>query len=493
MAGINIPGVSDKYKTTDLIAGLMEVEKQPLKREQGTLETYKTQQDAWRNVNRQMVMLRESVRMLFSFENPFSTRSVSSSNEAAVTATANRNADFQSFKIDVLNIAHADRFLSGSVEKSMEVPVGRYTYSVADKEVTMDWKGGKLTDFVTSLNKRGNGLVRASLVGVSQGKQALLIGSLKTGSENRLGFADAAFDFAVTSGMIAPDEDAGPFSPLNPVETAADAVLKYEGITIERPTNSIDDIVPGVTIALHGETQQSATLKIEPDIASAKDALITFVGHYNQAIAELNILSQSNTELISELDYLSAAEKEAASERLGLFLGDFTLTNAKSTLLGVVTGNYQIPSNSVVSMLSQIGIATQADASGGFNASRLRGYLEINEKKLDAALQDNIAEIKNLFGYDSDGDLIVDSGIAYQLDQRLQIYTRRDGIITSKTSGLDTKIAASETKIRRLETQLDSKEAQLRQKYGQMEASLNSLESQSTSLENFSRQGQNNR
>jgi flagellar hook-associated protein 2 len=144
-------------------------------------------------------------------------------------------------------------------------------------------------------------------------------------------------------------------------------------------------------------------------------------------------------------------------------------------------------------MLSQIGIATQADVSGGFNASRLRGYLEIDEKKLDAALQDNVAEIKNLFGYDSDGDLIVDSGIAYQLDQRLQTYTRRDGIIMSKASGLDTKITDSETKIRRLETQLDAKEAQLRQKYGQMEAALNSLERQSTTLDNFSRQGQNNR
>jgi flagellar hook-associated protein 2 len=250
--------------------------------------------------------------------------------------------------------------------------------------------------------------------------------------------------------------------------------------------------VPGVTIALHAPTDKTATIKIEPDTTAAKDSLITFVGHYNQAIAELNILSQNNAALVSELDYLSANEREAALERLGLFLGDFTLTNAKSTLFGIATGNYQIPQNSGISMLSQIGIATQADSGGGFNASRLRGYLEIDEKKLDTALQDNIAEVKNLFGYDSDGDFIIDSGIAYQLDRRLQTYTQRDGIFTMKASSLGSKISTSETKISRLETQLDAKEVQLKQKYGQMESTLNSLERQSNSLDNFSKQGQNN-
>ena len=34
MSGISIPGVSDKYKTNDLVNSLVEVEKLPLKREQ---------------------------------------------------------------------------------------------------------------------------------------------------------------------------------------------------------------------------------------------------------------------------------------------------------------------------------------------------------------------------------------------------------------------------------------------------------------------------
>ena len=41
MAGINIPGVTDQYNTTETVEKLMQIERIPLNREQKTLETYK--------------------------------------------------------------------------------------------------------------------------------------------------------------------------------------------------------------------------------------------------------------------------------------------------------------------------------------------------------------------------------------------------------------------------------------------------------------------
>ena len=118
---------------------------------------------------------------------------------------------------------------------------------------------------------------------------------------------------------------------------------------------------------------------------------------------------------------------------------------------------------------------------------------EIDEKKLDAALKSNMPDIKNVFGFDSDGDLIIDTGVAYLADQRLQAYVQSNGILSTKTASLDRKIETSKNTIKKLETQLADKEAQLKQKYGQMEATLNSLESQQDSITNFNRQQQNNR
>jgi flagellar hook-associated protein 2 len=696
MAGITIPGVSDKYKTSALVESLMEVERIPLKREQATLETYQSHAAALRGVNGNLSALRESTRSLYSYDNPFSNKIASSTNENAVTASPGRAAAFGSFKIDVMQTASADRFMSGDLEKTADVPAGTYTYSVADKTVTLNWKGGKLSDFVSALNKRGAGAINASLIGVSGTKQSLSIESLKTGAENRLVFKDAAFDWAMKTNMIRPAEtetarlgvlkselnddpaatgpgyspvtglpnltrnavtagegqDGSPritvpprgafslsltdsvlkgagalnftlstaqtdditvalnrrlvspdlphpgsaefegivvdnaqsettlakpvlpetgtvprvdndlfvfvrnkdgseipvdtasieadengvkkvslklsdypgieslvarnentgktlvlspvsvigedaalgYEPVNPASRAGDAKIKYEGITITRPSNEIDDVVPDVTIALREPTAKTETVSIRPDTESAKNALITFVGRYNRATAEINILTQGKQEIIDELEYLTDDERTAARERLGMFMGDTTLTQAKTAFQAILANRYAPPasddSQNAVSLLTQIGISTKSVSSSGYSAASLRGYLEIDEKKLDEALAANLTEIKNLFGYDSDGDLIIDSGIAYQLDQRLLAYTRSDGIIAAKTSGLDTSIASTEKRIKRLEEQLDNKERQLKAQYAQMESTLNSLEGQSAAVSNFARQGQ---
>jgi len=97
-----------------------------------------------------------------------------------------------------------------------------------------------------------------------------------------------------------------------------------------------------------------------------------------------------------------------------------------------------------------------------------------------------------MFGSDSDGDLIVDTGIGYRLDKELTAYVQTGGIIALKTSNIDTKIKSSESKIAKLETQLDDKEQELKQKYASMEGSLNSLESQQSTISNFSKQNSGN-
>ena len=119
---------------------------------------------------------------------------------------------------------------------------------------------------------------------------------------------------------------------------------------------------------------------------------------------------------------------------------------------------------------------------GSIGAAQTRTYIE-----------NNLEEIRNLFGYDSDGDLIIDSGIAYRLDKEVTAYTQTGGILAMKTSSLDSKIKTSESKITKLESQMDEKEAQLRSKFGTMQGSLNSLESQQNAINNFTKQQNNSR
>ena len=204
MAGLSIPGVTDTYNTNETVEKLMQIERIPLTREQNQLDEYKSQQTAWREVNTQLTSLRDSTKALYSYENPFNNKIASSTDENAITATANRGADLQSFKIDVIQPATADRFLSDELPSDYKVPAGVYTYKVGEKQLTVNWKGGTLKDFSNAINKRSNGIVKSMLVGASAGKKTLLIESLTTGKENKLIFEGAAKEFALETGMISP-------------------------------------------------------------------------------------------------------------------------------------------------------------------------------------------------------------------------------------------------------------------------------------------------
>jgi len=647
LSDISIPGVTaSKYKTDELIKGLMKVERIPRDRSEEDLKTYKKQQSAWRVVNQHSSALRDTARSLYSFNNPFTEKIASSTNERAISASATREARDQSFKVSVSQVAAADSFLSAPVPKDGKVAKGTYSFSVGDKSVSFSWKGGSWREFTDSLNRRSEGLLRASIIQVATDTQSILIESQKTGAKQRLVFADDALAFALDTGFIRknntgvitpsateitaapaanrivdfsaparakdglileytltvsaqeeaeqvetapsgpdtgsagtisyggitvanaafetalaelPDEPptlpvsdpavlslrsvrgsaiplppipetadrmvmsvplseygdvnallvnnrntarsvriediriydpkaAGDYTPVNPVSTAQDAVLKYEGITVTRSTNSIDDLVPGVTLSLYEPTDKTETLSIKPDAETAKEAVITLVANYNRVMAEINILTQNKPEIITEIEYFTADEKKEAEEKLGMLQGDTTLNGIKSSLQRISSNSYRSADENPLTMLAQLGISTKSTAGAGVDTARLRGYLEIDEKKLDETLKNRMNEVKTLFGFDSNGDLIIDNGVAQALDAGMAPYVQTGGIFSSRTNGLASRIATTEKKIAQLDVQLEAKEADLKTKYGQMEGTLNSLESQSSAITNFSKQ-----
>jgi len=278
--------------------------------------------------------------------------------------------------------------------------------------------------------------------------------------------------------------------PLNAVSTAGDAVLSMDGIQVTRSSNTIDDLIPSVTLTLKGSSDRPVKLNVEPDRQASKDAIIGLVANYNRLLADLNILTRNDEKLIQELSYLSKDEQEELKKKLGIMQGDSTLNTFKSTLQRLATSSYPTSLERDMAMLAQIGISTdvrKAGSSQGYDASRLRGYLEIDEKVLDQALQSKLPAVKELFGKDTDGDLIVDSGFAYGLENLIRPYVQTGGIIALKTSGIDSRIGQEEKRIENLDKQLAAKEQSLKQQYGKMEGALNSMEKTSSSLDQFSK------
>ena len=284
----------------------------------------------------------------------------------------------------------------------------------------------------------------------------------------------------------------GGVKPLNAVSTARDAIVSMEGIEVRRSSNEISDLIPGVTITARSASDRPVMLTIEPDREAVKESIISFVGNYNRLVAEINVLTRNDSRVIDELSYLSKDEREEYTKKLGSFSGDSSLMQMRSSLMRIVNSPYETSEEQNLALLSQIGIGTDVRRSGGTDVSRLRGYLEIDEKALDAAIASKLPAIKQLFSNDTTGDMLPDTGIAYSVDVLTRPYTEMGGFIAQKTGGIDSRIAQETQRIENLDRQLARKEADLKRQYGQMEGAYNRMEQMSTSLDRFQTQNNNN-
>jgi flagellar hook-associated protein 2 len=287
----------------------------------------------------------------------------------------------------------------------------------------------------------------------------------------------------------------GGVRPVNAVSQAQDAVVLMEGIEIRRPKNEIDDLIPGVTLTLRAPADRPVKLGVEPDREAVKDAIISLVGNYNRLMAEVNVLTRTDDRVVEELSYLTAEEKTEYRKKLGAFQTDSTLGQFRTTLQRTATAPYPTREERNLALLAQIGISTDARRGGattGYDPSRLRGYLEIDEKALDAAIASKLPAIRELFGSDTDGDLLVDTGAAYMMEAMAKPYVETSGIIALKTSTVDSRVGQENRRIETLDRQLAAKEAELKIQYGQMESAYSRMEQMSASLDRFSQQNSSN-
>ena len=282
----------------------------------------------------------------------------------------------------------------------------------------------------------------------------------------------------------------GDYRAVNPLSSAGDALISMNGIEVTRESNEIDDLLPGVNITLHGSGEQAVTLDIDRDMESIKEGLYNFIGYYNRLLMHIDILTRRDEQVLETAMFLDEGEEQQAEEELGLLQGNTTLMQVKSRLQRIMMDPHQTDGGRSLSMLAQIGISTSGggfQSSGTVDRTRLRGYLQIDEEKLEESVTRTGDWVKQLFGYDRDNDLTVDSGAAYQIDNYLKAYVETGGIVANRLTTIDNSIARKEREIARYQEHLADYEAELRRKFGDMEGALDSLEKSSQAIENLNR------
>lgn len=170
--------------------------------------------------------------------------------------------------------------------------------------------------------------------------------------------------------------DWGAFTALGEVRKrelveGADASVIVDGITTTSTENTLEDMIPGVTLNLLKMDQDTTiTLNVDRDIDAIMEKISTFVDAYNEVASYIQ----------EQRSYDEEEEKTG-----GILFGDGTLSSVKSDLTSTLVQNVWGVSSDYATMgLVGINLDTQ-------------GQLSIDTDKLQGYLKTNFNDVKNLF------------------------------------------------------------------------------------------------
>lgn len=243
-------------------------------------------------------------------------------------------------------------------------------YDGVDIEVTDDMT---LKDIANAINEESalSG-VTANVLKISDDEYILVLSAIDTGQEIQFDMGGADISIAQALGLLDAD---GQYS--NELVSADQAVFSIDGVEFTRSSNTIDDVIDGVTLYLYAEEEGSeVTLEIEEDGNSAYEAIKSFVDAYNKL----------RSFVLTNQAYEAG---EGASEDAVLF-GDSLLSSIMSTVYETLSFN---GNSDTYATLASMGIA--------FDDSN---YLVIDEEVLEDAIISDFDAVADLFSFSGEAD-----------------------------------------------------------------------------------------
>ncbi len=199
-------------------------------------------------------------------------------------------------------------------------------------------------------------------------------GMLTIKGEDALG-KDSLKDLGLNAGMVQSYEASQNtlFMSKN-LQKASDSAFTYNGVSITRPTNEVNDVISGVNITLEQTTEPNkpAIISVSRDNQAIIDSLTEFVKAYN--------------ELIPKLD--EDTRYDADTKIAGIFNGVGDIRAIRSSLNNVFS--YSVHTDNGVESLMKYGLSLDD-----------KGVMSLDEAKLSSALNSNPKATQDFF-YGSD-------------------------------------------------------------------------------------------
>jgi len=417
-------------------------------------EEYTQSKNAWKDLNTRLDTLYKRLDDLQKPET-FNSKAVNLSGKEALSVTSKPEAATGEYRVQIQQLATQTRLTGTRVEtESIHTDLnktGTLTFNGGDEGLTVEVEE---TDSLRDISDKIN----------SQTKESGIRSSIV---DNRLILSNTEFgDKDITvSGTDTLAADLG----LDGIEAVKGQIAQFtvDGLAIERPTNTIDDVIEGLSFNLTNvhEGTESTIVKVSEDMEKAADSLQKLVEQYNST--QGYIKSQ-----------LSVGDPSAEGNKTGTLSGDGSLMRLQSNLRMMMTK--QTDNGTSVKSIADLGVTISRDGVASFDKS----VLEEKVKDAPQAVSDFFSKTETTpETTDAEGEVVPASSkkVGFAVDMRSfvnEYISGSSGIIKTRNDTYDRMIKDVDSRISQFEDRLEAKKARYIKQFTALDTAMMQAESQ---------------
>jgi flagellar hook-associated protein 2 len=431
LAPITFSGLATGLDTSSMIDALVKIEHRPIDLLQNQQNVLSNKLSLFNQLSGLLSSLRSSAEAI-STSAGFFVNKATSSDESVLTATAGSNASTGSHSITVTSLARATTQASATfASTSALVRQGTLNITVGSTttNITVDGTNNTLSGLKDAINASG-AAVNASIVQVGANSYRLVVNGKNTGTANAVTIDESG----LTTG-------ADPLPGFSVTQPESDAVVVVDGISVARSTNTISDVLTGVTLDLKNQSASAVQVSISNDTDGIKKQIHDFVSAYNSVQSFIH----------------DQTKYDSDNKIAGPLIGDSTVQTAQRLLRSAIGGNV---SGTFVT-LRDVGITVQGDDT-----------LTVNDATLDSALATDANGVSQVFLDATNGAA---TNVMSQVDN---LTSATAGLLTAKINGTQSNIDNLSDSMATKETSLENFQEELTRKFAALEALVSSLKSQ---------------
>jgi flagellar hook-associated protein 2 len=218
------------------------------------------------------------------------------------------------------------------------------------------------------------------------------------------------------------------------------------GVLISSSSNTIANVVPGLTVTLNGVSDEPVTVTVNQEVKAAIEALEGLATAFNALMDRIKELAGYNK----------------ATEKAGILLGESTVRAVENRIFRLITGT--VPgAPGGLQRLSEVGLTLEG------------GKLTFNAEKFQKALAEGADGVIEFFTQEK-------TGAAAWIKAQIEAITGSEGLIPRRTEALGKKTEVLNQRVAALNELLERKQQRLTRQFNLLEQALSELQSQQTAL-----------